>query len=99
MIVYKMKLLIVILIIVVCPFKGATAQHIYQYTFFSTANGLPSNNLYKIVKDKKGFFWIELWREAGRRGRSHRPSSPPEFGFFERGAATGHSGSLETRTD
>ena len=75
MIVYKTKLSIIIFISVACFFKKAKAQHIYQYTFFTTANGLPSNNLYKIVQDKKGFFWVStengLSRFDGKNFRNY----------------------------
>jgi sensor histidine kinase YesM len=29
-----------------------------QYTNYSTKNGLPSNHIYKITQDKKGFIWF-----------------------------------------
>ena len=36
----------------------AYAQQTPKLQFYDVSSGLPSNHLYKIVQDKKGFLWI-----------------------------------------
>jgi len=42
---------------VICFYTQALAQHPY-YQAFNNENGLPSNEVYQIVQDQKGYIWI-----------------------------------------
>ena len=42
-------------------FCSAISQN--NYVAYTTANGLPSNNIYKILEDNRGFLWLTT--EAG----------------------------------
>ena len=39
-----------------CCFLYAISQN--EYTSFTKNDGLPSNNVYRIIEDNKGFLWI-----------------------------------------
>lgn len=61
---YLMKLsinlksfVLVFLLLLSCAPAGAQDRKA-KLQFFSVADGLPSNHLYKIIQDKKGFLWI-----------------------------------------
>ena len=47
------KRYIILLFMIIWRFSNAQ-----QYTNFTTKNGLPSNHVYKIIQDYKGFVWF-----------------------------------------
>jgi ligand-binding sensor domain-containing protein len=47
----------IILIVIVSPFLRVKAQYPHYFTY-DDENGLPSNEVYSIIQDNRGFIWI-----------------------------------------
>ncbi len=51
----KIRIIIWALIVAYCSMAKAQERYMPHYT---TADGLPSNTVYKVVKDERGFLWL-----------------------------------------
>ncbi len=54
-----------------CILPCAAGAQYYQYKNYTTADGLPSNTIYKIIQDRDGFIWFATDKGVARFDGKH----------------------------